>query len=72
MATKREIVEDIRGQYGNVLSQEQVRKYLGKGKGETAAFLADVPFMREQAQRKKSYLAIDIGRKLYELQQTAV
>lgn len=70
MATKREIVEDIRGQYGNVLSQEQVRKYLGKGKGETAVFLADVPFMR--GQRKKSYLAIDVGRKLYELQQTAV
>lgn len=25
-------MEDIRGQYGNVLSQEQVRKYLGKGR----------------------------------------
>ena len=70
MATKREIVEDIRGQYGNVLSQEQVRKYLGKGTHETMAFLADVPFMRER--RKKSYLAIDIGRKLWEMQQTAV
>lgn len=70
MASKREIVEDIRGQYGNVLSQEQVRKYLGKGRDETATFLEDVPFTR--GKRKKSYLAIDIGRKLYELQQTAV
>lgn len=68
MATKREITEDLRRQYGNVLSQTEVRKYLRKGVQETADWLADVPFMREG--RKKSFLAIDIARKISESQQT--
>lgn len=68
MATKREIVEDIRQQYGNALSRNQVRKYLGMGNDTVSRFLADVPFMREA--RKKRYLAIDLARKIYEHQQT--
>ena len=69
MATKREITEDLRRQYGNVLSQNQVREYLGRGTRQTAEFLEDVPFMQEK--RKKSFLAIDIARKIFEMQQTA-
>lgn len=68
MATKREITEELRRQYGNVLSQNEVREYLRKGSNETAAWLADVPFMREG--RKKSFLAIDIARKISDSLQT--
>jgi len=69
MASKREIAEDIRQQFGNVLSQNQVQKYLGRGDAATAEFLQGVPFVREH--RKKNFLAIDIARRLYELQQAA-
>lgn len=69
MATKREITDDIRRQFGNVLSQNQVKQYLGRGDRQTAEFLVDVPFIQEK--RKKSFLAIDVARKLYDLQQTA-
>lgn len=69
MATKREITDDIRRQFGNVLSQNQVKQYLGRGDRQTAEFLVDVPFVQEK--RKKSFLAIDVARKLYDLQQTA-
>lgn len=69
MATKAEIVADIRSQYGNALSREQARKYLGMGSDTITVFLSDVPFMRDS--RKKRYLAIDLARKIYERQQTA-
>lgn len=69
MATKAEIVADIRAQYGNALSREQARKYLCMGNDTVQKFLEDVPFMRDE--RKKRYLAIDLARKIYERQQTA-
>lgn len=69
MATKAEIVADIRAQYGNALSREQVRKYLGMGNDTVQVWLADVPFMQDA--RKKRFLAIDLARKIYERQQTA-
>ena len=56
MATKIEITEDIRRQYGNAISQNQAKAYL------------DVPFMRSG--RKKRYLAIDLARKIAYQQQT--
>ncbi len=70
MASKAEIRAELRELYGNVLSQAQVGEFLGKGTHQTAEWVADVPFMREK--RKKSFLAIDIARKIYEQQQTAV
>lgn len=70
MASKAEIRAELRELYGNVLSQNQVRQYLGKGTHQTAEWLRDVPFVQEG--RKKNYLSIDIARKLYEQQQTAV
>lgn len=70
MASKAEIRAELRELYGNVLSQNQVRQYLGKGTTQTIEWLKDVPFTREG--RKKNYLAIDIARKYYEQQQTAV
>lgn len=69
MATKVEIVADIRKEHGNALSRNQVMNYLGMGAASVDKFLSDVPFMRDA--RKKRYLAIDIARKIYELQQTA-
>jgi hypothetical protein len=69
VATKVEIAADIRRQYGNVLSRNQVREYLGMGNDAVTKFLEDVPFMRDS--RKKRYLAIDVAKKYYERQQTA-
>ena len=68
MATKIEITEDIRRQYGNAISQNQAKASLGMGNTQAAAFLADVPFMRSG--RKKRYLAIDLARKIAYQQQT--
>ena len=70
MANKREIADDIRRQYGNVMSQNQVKKYLGMGDHEAQEFLRDVPFMRES--RKKKFLTIDVARKIHENLQTVV
>ena len=69
MATKTEIASDIRQQFGNVLSRNQVRQYLRMGNDAVTRFLADVPFMRDE--RKRRYLAVDLARKIYECQQTA-
>lgn len=69
MASKREIASELRGQFGNTMSQRQVRQYLGCGDAELAEYLRDVPFMRTA--RKKTFLVIDIARRLYELQQAA-
>jgi len=70
MATRREIADEIRAQYGNFLSQSQVREYLGRGKDQTARFCEDIPYTQEG--RKKRFMAIDIARKLDLLQQTVV
>lgn len=70
MATKAEIRAELRELYGNVLSQGQVKEYLGKGDHQIAEWVQDVPFTRDG--RKKRFLAIDIARKLYEQQQTAI
>lgn len=69
MASKIEIVSDIRKLYGNTLSQNQVQKYLGMGTDQIREFLEDVPYLRKT--RKKRFLAIDIVRKIYEQQETA-
>lgn len=69
MASKREIVDDLRKIYGNTLSQRQVKHYLGMGDHQITEFLSDVPFMRTN--RKKWFLAIDVARKITNLQQTA-
>ena len=66
MASKRDIVSEIRSQYGNTLSQNQVRQYLGFGTHQTMAFVSDIPYI--QTGRAKRFFAIDIGRKLYEMQ----
>lgn len=69
MATKREIAAELREQYGNTMSQNQVQEYLGCGDSKLAEYLQDVPFLRSS--RKKTFLVIDVARRLYELQQTA-
>lgn len=69
MATKREIAAELREQYGNTMSQNQVQEYLGCGDHQITEYLRDVPFLRTS--RKKTFLVIDIARRLYELQQSA-
>ena len=48
MATKIEITEDIRRQYGNAISQNQAKAYLGMGNTQAAAFLADAVHAQRQ------------------------
>ena len=62
MATKKQIVEDIRQQCGNLIPATKIGEYLGMCPRKTAAFLEDVPSFRTG--RKKCYLAIDIANKL--------
>ena len=62
MATKKEIVEDIRKQYGNLISTKDAGKYLGLCPKTTRIFLAGVPHY--DMGRKKCYLAIDIANRL--------
>lgn len=69
MATKREIAATLREQYGNTMSQSQVQAFLGCGDHQIAEYLKDVPFMRTA--RKKTFLVIDVARRLYEMQETA-
>lgn len=68
MANKREIADDIRRQYGNGLTQAQIGKYLGVSQHTAEKFLQDVEFIRQG--RRKIYLAVDVARKIFEMQQT--
>ena len=70
MATKREIAADLREQVGNSLTRPQLQQYLGLSQHTLDRFLLDVPFIR--IERKKIYLAVDVARKIYELQQTVI
>ena len=62
MATKKQIVEDLRQQYGNLISTTDVGKYLGLCPKTTRIFMAGVPHY--DMGRKRCYLAIDVANRL--------
>lgn len=62
--TKKEIVQDIRETYGNVLSTKQVGQYLGMSPKPAKAFLEGVPAF--ELGRKKCYFAVDLAKRLAE------
>ena len=62
MATKKEIVADIRSQCGNLISTKQVGKYLGLCPKSTREFMEGVPCY--EVGRKRCYMAIDLANRL--------
>ena len=62
MATKKEIVNDIRAQCGNLLTTKQVGKYLGLSPKTVRDFLAEVPCY--DMGRKRCYMAIDVANRI--------
>lgn len=64
MATKKEIVADIRQQMGNVLSSKQVGEYLNLCPRATRDYMRDVPCFG--IGRKKCYFAIDLANRILE------
>lgn len=60
--TKKEIVQDIRQQYGNLISTNDAGRYLGLSPKPCRAFLKGVPAY--EIGRKKCYFASDIAARL--------
>ncbi len=67
MATKQEIVADIRKNYGNALNIEKLTEALGyKDRRAAKKFMSGLPPI--DMGKEKKWLAIDIGRRVYERQ----
>ena len=61
---KQEIINDLRKNFGNMLSIQQATAALGfKDRRAAKKFLAGVPVCNTG--KEKKYLAIDIGRRIY-------
>lgn len=66
MATEQEITADIKLRYGPVLTQNQVRQYLGVGSDKIRDLLSDVPYLHDT--QSKRYFAFEIAKKLFSMQ----
>lgn len=62
MATKKEIVNDIRAQCGNLITTKAVGKYLGLCPKSTREFMEGVPHY--EIGRKRCYFAIDLAARI--------
>ena len=60
--TKKELLADIRGQYGNVLTTKQVSAYLGLCPKSTREYMAGVP--RFELGIKRCYFAVDLANRI--------
>ena len=62
MATKKEIVADIRAQCGNLITTKDVGKYLGLCPRATKTYMEGVPHY--DIGRKRCYMAIDVANRI--------
>jgi hypothetical protein len=62
MATKKEIIADLKGAYGQMLNAKQVGEYLGLCPKATKAFMDGVPSFR--IGRQKCYFPVDVANRL--------
>lgn len=62
MATRKEISDDIKKQYGSVLNQCDAGKYLNMCKKKVRQFLSDIPSY--DTGKNVKYMAIDIAKKI--------
>ncbi|MEG0941866.1 MAG: hypothetical protein RSE64_08220 [Oscillospiraceae bacterium] len=66
MADKQAIINDVRKNYGNMLSIQKATEALGfKDRRAAVRFLSDVPVCNMG--KEKKYLAIDVGRKIFDM-----
>ena len=63
MATRKEILNDIRKSAGNALSKAELGRYLNVGKDSVNVFCKDLPSYKVDGHRTV-YLAIDVAKKL--------
>lgn len=64
MADKQEIINDIRKTYGNALNQTQLAKVFNCDRKTVPKYVEGLPFFCQG--RDKKYLAIDVGRRIYD------
>jgi hypothetical protein len=70
VATRQEIINDLRKNYGNMLNLSEATNALGfVNKRAALRFLEGVPYCRMG--KEKKYLAIDIGRRIFERMESA-
>lgn len=63
MATRKEIVDDIKRQFGSsFISIQQAAQYFSMSRNGVKRFLADVPVY--ESNKQKLYMALDIAKKL--------
>lgn len=63
MATRREILQDIRSQYGNMLNIREAGECIGyKDRAATKRFLEGLPVY--DMGKEKKYMALDIAKRL--------
>lgn len=62
MATKKELIADMKAEFGNFLNCKQAGDYLGLCPRATRDFLAGVPCF--SIGRKKCYFPVDIANRL--------
>lgn len=69
MATRVEIAADMRRTFGsNALTKKQAGQYLGKKDRATYEFLRDVDAIPSSGGKRRTYLVIDLARKLERMQ----
>lgn len=64
MATKKELIAEIKSECGNVMTIKQVGEFLGLCPKATRAFLDGVPWFA--IGRKRCYFAVDLANRLIE------
>ncbi|SHI24156.1 hypothetical protein SAMN02745823_03807 [Sporobacter termitidis DSM 10068] len=64
MATKQELINDIRRTYGNMLNVTQLAKLFNCDRRTVPNYVSGLPFF--SMGKDKKYLAIDIGRRIYD------
>jgi hypothetical protein len=64
LATKQEIVNDIRKTYGNMLNVTQLAKLFNCHRNRVGQYVDGLPYLPNG--KEKKYLAIDVGQRIYD------
>jgi hypothetical protein len=64
MASKQEIIRDIRNEFGNMLNISKLAKVFGCERHSVSTYVAGLPYLQEG--KEKKYLALDVGRRIFE------
>jgi hypothetical protein len=64
MATRQEVIDDIRCHYGNMLNVTQLAKLFNCDRRTVPTYVEGIPFFTMG--KDKKYLALDVGRRIYD------